>query len=70
MKQIRKPFHVDTGNMSAFYETLDKAITEFNYWVSFYEHNIGKYGDHTITLSERTRKTDDIIYSTDIFIEA
>ena len=48
MKRVKRPYHLTTETLSAFYETEAEAMKQHDYWISFYKNNIGKYGTHEI----------------------
>jgi len=67
MKRTRKPYMVDTGNVTVHCATLEQAIDDYNAWIDFYVKHWGSYGaERTITLS----KDNTVIYSTELFDEA
>jgi hypothetical protein len=50
MKKAKRPYNVNTETCSAFYETLEEAITEYNNWIKFYSNNTG-YGKEARLIS-------------------
>jgi hypothetical protein len=58
MKQpkVKRPYHLDTETMSAFYETEQEAMQEYESWKQFYLDNVGKYGTHKITVTRHKKQ--------------
>jgi len=52
MKKVKRPYHVDTENCSAFYAGLGEALYHYNKWICFYRENAGKYGERIITVEK------------------
>jgi hypothetical protein len=50
--KVKRPYHLDTETLSAFYETFDEANKQADFWIDFYCKNFGKYGNHTISVTK------------------
>lgn len=59
--KVKRPYHLDTETLSAFYETIEEALQAFNYWKQFYIDNAGKYGTHEITVTKGKHKIESIV---------
>jgi len=59
--KVNRPYHLNTGTLSAFYETLEEATNQFEYWKQFYCDNWGKYGTHEITISKGKKELRSVI---------